>query len=414
MTKKSSLTLAALVLALSSASIILPAPALAQAQAAAAALSVRTEMGKLFGEIQTLITNKDYAQALEKIDALAAFENKTPYELFAIDRTRAVVASSKGDTELLGKSFDNMINSEFVTPAERLKYIEAIAATYYDEKKYPQSKQWILRYLQIDNSSASMHDLLARVMYLQDDFAGAIKELNLQLQADDAANRVPSHEKLDLLISCYLKLKDTAGYTSVLERMVAHYPKKEYWGNLLYRVPNKANFSERLRLDWYRLMLATDNLEEAPQYVEMAELALLAGLPAEAKKIVDAGYTANMLGVGKDSAKHKQLRDKVNKQAADDSKSLDAGEAAAKAAKNGVGMTNMGYNYVINGQSEKGIALIEQGMAKGGLKAPEEAKLHLGMAYLQAGNKTRAAEVFKTIQGTDGTADLARLWLLVR
>ena len=41
----------------------------------------------------------------------------------------------------------------------------------------------------------------------------------------------------------------------------------------------------------------------------------------------------------------------------------------------------------------KGIALIEQGMAKGGLKRPEDAKLHLGMAQQQsAKSKARARQ----------------------
>lgn len=419
MKKKSSISLAALLLAIGSASLcLMPDHASAQAPASATAAlkqqAVRAEMGKPFSEIEALIKDKQFPQALEKIKLLDAFENKTAYEMFSIDRMRAVVASSTGNNELLANAFESMIKTDFVTAAEKLKYIEGMAGAFYNEKKYDQSKQWTLRYLALDNSSIPMHELLARTLYLQEDYVGASKELNQQLQADDQANRVPSHDKLHLLISCYLKLKDTTGYTAVLERMVAHYPKKEYWADLLYRIPNKPNFSERLRLDWYRLMLATDSLEEAPQYVEMTELALLAGLPVEAKKVVDAGYTANMLGVGKDAAKHKQLRDKVNKQAADDIKSMEAGEAAAKAAKNGVGMVNMGYNYVINAQAAKGIALIEQGIAKGGLKAPEEAKLHLGMAYLQAGNKAKAAEIFKTIQGTDGTADLSKLWLLVR
>jgi hypothetical protein len=76
-------------------------------------------------------------------------------------------------------------------------------------------------------------------------------------------------------------------------------------------------------------------------------------------------------------------------------------------------MVNIGYNYVLNGQFDKGIALIEQGIAKGGLKSVDEAKLHLGMAYLHAGNRDKAKEVFKSIQSNDGAADLGRLWLLV-
>ncbi len=419
MIKKSPIALTALFLALGSAPLaLLPAQAQAQTAAPAAtavpAPTVRKEMGKPFTDVETSIKEKNFPAALEKIKVLDAFENKTPYELFAIDRMRAVIASSTSDNAMLAAAFDSMIKTDFLTTAEKLKYTEGMAGTFYNEKKYDLAKQWTVRYLALDNSSVPMHDLLARIMYLQEDFTGAIKELNAQLQADDLANRVPSHDKLHLLISCYLKLKDTAGYTTVLERMVTHYPKKEYWADLLYRLPNKAGFAERLRLDWYRLMLATGSLEEGPQYVEMTELSLLAGLPVEAKKVMDAGYEANMLGTGKDAARHKQLRDKVNKQATDDAKTLDAGEAAARSAKTGVGMVNMGYNLVINAQADKGITLIEQGIAKGGLKALDEARLHLGMAYLQAGNKIKAAETFKTIQGTDGAADLGRLWLLVK
>jgi len=416
MIKKTPIALA-LLLAIGTATLALTS-SLAMAETPPAATtkqeSVRAEMGKPFAEIQTLITNKDYPQALSKLEAIEVFEKKTPYEIFAIARMRAVIASSMGDNEMLAKAFDSMINSDFITAADKIKYTEGMAGTFYNEKKYDQSKQWTLRALALNKDSVAMRDLLARTMYLQNDFAAAISELNKQLQEDALANRVPTHEKLHLLISCYLKQKDNVGYASVLERMVEFYPKKEYWGDLLYRLPNKPGFSDRLRLDWYRLMLTTDNMEEAAQYVEMTELALLAGLPTEAKKITDAGYAANMLGVGKDAAKHKQMRDKVNKQAADDAKTLDAGEAAAKAAKNGIGMVNMGYNYVTLGQAEKGIELIEQGIAKGGLKAPEEAKLHLGMAYLQAGNRAKATEVMKSLKATDGSADLGKLWLFVR
>ena len=55
---------------------------------------------------------------------------------------------------------------------------------------------------------------------------------------------------------------------------------------------------------------------------------------------------------------------------------------------------------------------MQQGIAKGGLKRPEDAKLHLGIAQLVAGDKAKAQATFKTVQGTDGTADLARLWAL--
>jgi hypothetical protein len=56
--------------------------------------------------------------------------------------------------------------------------------------------------------------------------------------------------------------------------------------------------------------------------------------------------------------------------------------------------------------------MMEQGVRKGGLKRPEDATLHLGVAYLWAGQKDKARQALKSVQGTDGAADLARLWVI--
>ena len=72
------------------------------------------------------------------------------------------------------------------------------------------------------------------------------------------------------------------------------------------------------------------------------------------------------------------------------------------------------YAYATMGQADKAVALIEQGIAKGGLKHPEDAKLRLGQALLQSGkHKAKAVQVLRSVQGNDGAADLGRLWALV-
>ena len=43
----------------------------------------------------------------------------------------------------------------------------------------------------------------------------------------------------------------------------------------------------------------------------------------------------------------------------------------------------------------------------------DDARLHLGIAYLRAGNKAKANETLRAVKGTDGAADLARLWTRV-
>ena len=51
---------------------------------------------------------------------------------------------------------------------------------------------------------------------------------------------------------------------------------------------------------------------------------------------------------------------------------------------------------------------------KGGLKNPEDAKLHLGIAYLGGGRLPEAKAVLNKIGGADGTKDLAKMWLIQR
>jgi len=75
-------------------------------------------------------------------------------------------------------------------------------------------------------------------------------------------------------------------------------------------------------------------------------------------------------------------------------------------------LINTGFAYVASGQFERGIELMELGIRKGGLKHPEDAQLHLGIAYLRGGQREQAVRAFKSVHGTDGAADLARLWII--
>jgi hypothetical protein len=72
----------------------------------------------------------------------------------------------------------------------------------------------------------------------------------------------------------------------------------------------------------------------------------------------------------------------------------------------------IGAEYASMGQYDEGIDLIQQGIAKDNLKRPEDAKLRLGVAMLQSGKgKARPCSTLRTVQGTDGAPDVARLYI---
>jgi hypothetical protein len=67
--------------------------------------------------------------------------------------------------------------------------------------------------------------------------------------------------------------------------------------------------------------------------------------------------------------------------------------------------------YASMGQHDKAVQLIEQGIAKGGLKRPDEAKLRLALAMAHnPKTKAKGLQALRSIGGNDGTAEIARLY----
>lgn len=372
--------------------------------------TLRQEIGKPLQAAQDLMKQQKYREALAKINEADAMSNKTPYESFIVERMRGAAASGAGDADTAAKAFEAVIASGKLPNDESLKIMQSMAGMYYRAKDYSKAINWAQRYQKGGGTDSEVGSLVAQSYYLSGDYLSAAHELHEQLSKQEKTGKAPSEEQFQLLASCYLKQEDHTGYVNTLQQMIVYYPKKEYWVDVLNQVQRKPGFSDRYALDVYRLMQATGTLTQASDYMEMAQLALQAGYPAEAQRILSSGYSNKVLGTGADTERQKRLKDLADKQAAEDQKTLESDTRTAR-AKDANAMLKVGYNLVLNAKADDGIDLMEQAIAKGGLKNPDEGYLHVGEAYLLAGKVQEAIKMFKAVQGKDGSQDLAQLWL---
>ncbi len=380
--------------------------------AAQAQDSVRPEVGAPLQAAQHLIKAQKYKEALVKVHDAELVPNKTAHETYIVERMRIAAASGAGDMGSAAKAFEVISSSGKVNAADKLRMIESIAGGYYRAKDYPKAVEWAQRYVREGGNSAQVQTLLIQAQYLSGDTAGVTKELMAEIQADEKAGKAPSEDRLKLLMNATARQPEGSAYTFALERLVTYYPKKEYWAELIAGVQRKPGFSDRFSLDIYRLMLATGGMRSANDYMEMTQLALQAGLAAEGKAAIDKGFAAGVLGSGAEADRQKRLRDLAVRKADEARAEAPAKEAEALAATDGTALLAVGFNQAVSGQAAKGVALIEKGIAKGGLKRPEDAKLRLGQAMVLAGDP-KAASVLRGVTGADGTADLARMWILL-
>ncbi|MDR7051968.1 hypothetical protein J2X54_004470 [Duganella sp. 3397] len=378
--------------------------------------TVRPEIFKLIDpkEVKPLLDAKNYAEVKTRIDTAAAMPNLTPYETFVLNQMRVQVGQGMGDNAMTIAALESMIDSGRLTQDVKLRFIDAIGTIYYSNvKDYDKALVWFDRYGKESGDTTKQRQFIIRSYYLKDDFASAKTEVLKDIEAAKQAGTAPTKDTLNLLGNIGLKLKDTDLYLSAVEGLVRYYPSEDYWFDLLNRTRGKKTYAQRLDLDMARLkMVAAPSKMETEDYLEQAELASLGGFFTEAKIAIDKAYPNGNIPAGKDKAAITKIRDTATRGAADDAKNIDSGIASAQKSKDGIGLVNLGYNYITLGQFDKGIDLMKQGIAKGVAKNPEDAKLRLGYALAMAGKKDESIKLLETIKGDDGRGDLARFWII--
>jgi outer membrane protein assembly factor BamD (BamD/ComL family) len=390
------------------AAFFLP-PASAQDQAAKAQ-TVRPEVGKPLQSAIDLLKGKKAKEGLAMAREAQAVPNKTPYESYMVTRVIAQAAAGAGEPGVAAKAFEEIAGAASAADAERRQFAAAAAGQYYTAKDYAKAAELAARYAKLGGTDKSVHTIYVQALYLGNNFAAAAKAISADVEAEEDSGKAPAEEQLQLLASASLQQRDTAGYAKALEKLLTYYPKRDYWLNLVHAIATRPGFSERLALDVARLKVETGTMRTGNEYLEAAQLSLIDGFPIEAARIIDKGYAAGLLGSGPEAARHKRLKDMAAKSLAEDKKSLNANADAAKDAK---ALFNEGFNLVLHGKSEQGLQMMENALQQGiAGRRPDHARLQLAYAYHLAGQNQKAVQIFRSVQGTDGSGALARAWAI--
>ena len=386
---------------------MLLAAGLAQVQVAHA---VSAAVAKPLKEASELVRAGKAKEALAKLNGVTG---SGPEDNYMIARIRGAAYQRMGDNGQAAQQLEAAFATGHVPANEAGPLAETIAGVYAQQHNNAKAMQWVEKAKAAGDNSGTLRQIQDYVQGSSGDYGQVARDNAAKVQAAEAAGRRPDEDDLLRLADAYRHTNNKVGDLQVKEKLVLNYPSnKQYSSIYLADLPGKPGFSSRFSLDLLRLRLSSGNLTAAADYMEMGQLLLQAQLPAEAKVVLDKGYAAGVLGTGAEAARQQRLRDLVNKSAADAVASLAKRTTDAKTVKTGDDLVAIGTEYASMGKYEEGIELIQQGIAKDSLKHPEDAKLRLGIAMLQSGKgKAPAAKQLRTVQGTDGAPEVARLYV---
>ncbi len=376
------------------------------------AQGMRPEVGKPLQQASELLRAGKAKEALAKAREADGAAGKTGAEQLTIDRMKAAAAQRAGEAATAVQALESIYGR--VGGGEQGQIAEQLASAYAQMRNNGKASEWLAKAVAAGNNGASVKQLQSYLQSSSGDYNAIAREAGAAVAAAEQAGRRPGEDDLLRLADAQARTNNSNGQVSTLEKLALFYPKKDYWNAYLGRLPRKPGFADRFALDVLRLRLATGTLTRTEDYMELAQLSLQAGLPAEARGIVDQGIKAGVMGTGPEAGRHQRLRELAVKQEGESKAALANQTTEAEGFKEGDGLVKVGVAYASMGEVDKGIELIKKGIAKGNLKRPEDAKLRLGLAQLKsAKDKAAGMQTLRSIKGTDGVAEIARTWAAV-
>jgi hypothetical protein len=371
---------------------------------------LRAELAALVLGVQEAMNAKTPEIALEKLHAASALPLLTGKESEIIQRLRVVASLDAGKPAMAMASLEALITAPEVPVGEKPPLIEnliSLAQKQKDHQRVIDAGQLFSRVQTPPTRGAQL--ALAQAHYFLKQYAQTVQQINVVLTPTVSVPSItsawqgkPEEYVLRMLADSHTQLKNRAGYLEGLTLLVKHYPSQAYWSDYLSRHISQLEANSPFALDWYRLVRATHNLEEADDYLEYAQLALKA----------DLGFKSEVLGKGATKSQADAMRTHVTLRIAEDDGAIAVLEKLLSGTSNGNAAAQLGDLHMANGQWLLAHTHYQNALEKGGLRREELIRLRLGIALAKQGQKQRALSALAGNGWSAGAQPLALAWSL--
>jgi hypothetical protein len=221
----------------------------------------------------------------------------------------------------------------------------------------------------------------------------------------------PKEVLYQLKLQCASDVNDTAAMIAALSDLVRLTNKTSYWNNLI-RLERQDERDDRNLLMIYRVMYDTNSMQADTDYIEMAQLLGDAGLPGEAKMVLERAMSS---GIIKDDHKERidRLWNAMQMRADADKKSLPALDAEAIRNPAGQLAVKVGEVYFGAGDYQGASTAITRGLAKGQITQLDEAYVYLARDWMAQRNPVDAKKVLAQLRTLPNISPrVLRLWNL--
>jgi tetratricopeptide (TPR) repeat protein len=372
--------------------------------------ALRNKVYEKLSDAQVAAEAKDYVLAIELLDDMREQGGKralNSYELANLWNLYAFIYYSQEKYGEALSSYEQVVKQENIPLAMEINTRFTIAQLYFVQERWEDGikalKQW---FAVAETPSASAYILLGQGYYQIKDYDRALTNVKIAVDMYKAKDKVPKEQWYALLRFLYYEKNDIDAVVGVLNELLHHYPKKQYWVGLSHMYSEKKMESKQLAVmetAYVQGMLTKDK-----EQLNMAYLYLGGDVPYKAARVLATGIKDEIV---EKTSKNLEVLGNSWRQAQEVKKSIPIMEQAAAKSKKGELYARLGNIYLDNDQYGKAITAIVKGLKRGGVKRADNANLVLGMAYFNTKQYSKARKAFKVAQKDKRSKKFADSWL---
>jgi tetratricopeptide (TPR) repeat protein len=366
------------------------------------------DVAKYLTEAKDLAASKRWDAAWAALEKAERVSDVSPYTKDKIGEFKGYVLTQRHKDAEAGALFERLAKSASATADERNDRLKKASQLYLRAKQYEKSARAAEAALEKQPNDPVLLELAGQSRYLAGDFRGAAARIAQLVAATERKGGHPQEASLQILLNSYYQLNDRQQIAQTWEMLLRHYPKPEYWRNVLKL---KSAQPHSKPVDFYYLALKFDvgMLDKPADYETLALGSIDLGLPEDAVRVLETGLSKGVLA-GKHEPRFRRMLAHAQAETAKSPDGVKDLAQQAQRASSGQPDAVIGRIYLSQRMYDRAIAALRKGIQKGGLEHSDQARIDLGVAYLRSGETKQARETFAAVKKDSEWRGLAELW----
>ena len=341
---------------------------------------------------QKAAEEKDYSGAIRILDEMTKGSTKpNDFELANALNLYAFIYYTKEDYPSAIAAYKKILMLPGAPEGMLTQARYQMAQLYFVTDQWQQGIDALLAWFKVTpEPGANAYILLAQAYFQLNKFDLALKNVDIGVAMKREGGKTPDENALNLQRYLYQEKGDNKKVLAILNEMLLHYPKKQYWLNLSQVYGELKDDGKQLAA-----LEAADRqnmLNAEGEIVNLTYLFLMNDVPYKAAKNLESGMKQKQV---KETAKNLELLGNAWRQARELDKAIPVMVRAAKASDKGELWAQLGNVYLDDDQYQEAIDAVTQAFKKGGVKRPDTANLVLGTAYFNLKKYDSARKAFK-------------------